>query len=163
MSLDTSVIGRPTMRATVVVERGPVENFAKTLEARNPIYLNEQKAKDAGFANIPAPPTWGFVMEHWGKFEEFQDGEKVEGNPVAEVIGPRLAKGGLILHGEQFFEYHRPIVVGDILCGEGKVVDVYEKESKGKTMAFVVVETVWKDKKTEELVLTTRLNFIHRG
>ena len=39
----------------------------------------------------------------------------------------------------------RPIVVGDVLTGEGKVVDLYEKESKGRTMTFLVVEDQYRD------------------
>ena len=53
--------------------------------------------------------------------------------------------------------------LGDVLVSEGKIVDVYEKESKGKTMTFLVSETVWKDDKTGEPVLTERFNLIHRS
>ena len=81
---------------------------------------------------------------------------------MMEVIGKLMQNGGLILHGEQEFEYHRPIVAGDVLRSEGKVIDAYEKESKGKTMTFVVTETVWSDDKTGEPVLTARFNLIHR-
>ena len=48
------------------------------------------------------------------------------------VMGELYAKGALVLHGEQEFEYHRPIVVGDVLVGEGKIVDVYEKETDSR-------------------------------
>ncbi|MGH9206872.1 MAG: FAS1-like dehydratase domain-containing protein, partial [Acidimicrobiales bacterium] len=65
--------------------------------------------------------------------------------------------------GEQEFIYHRPVQVGDALRGEGKVLDAYERESKGKTMTFVVTETVWFDERTDEPVLTTRFNIIHRS
>jgi acyl dehydratase len=82
---------------------------------------------------------------------------------MGEVIGPLMAKGGLILHGEQEFVYHRPVYVGDVLSGEGSVVDAYTKESKGKTMTFIVTETVWKDDRTGEPVVTTRFNVIHRA
>jgi len=53
--------------------------------------------------------------------------------------------------------------VGDVLVGEGKVVDVYEKESKGKTMTFLVTENVYSDEKTGEPVVSTRMNLIHRS
>ena len=49
------------------------------------------------------------------------------------------------------------------VLGEGKVTDVYEKESKGKTMTFLVTENVFKDAKTGDPVLTTRMNLIHRS
>ena len=39
---------------------------------------------------------------------------------MAEVLGPLMAKGGIILHGEQEFTYHRPVFAGDVLVGEGR-------------------------------------------
>jgi hypothetical protein len=55
------------------------------------------------------------------------------------------------------------LLVGDVLVGEGKIGDFYEKESKGKTMTFIVTETVWRDEQTNEPVVTERFNLIHRA
>ena len=74
-----------------------------------------------------------------------------------------MGGGGLILHGEQEFTYHRPVVVGDVLVGEGTVVDAYRKESKGRTMTFVITETKWVDRETGEPVVTSRFNVLHRS
>ena len=164
MAVDKSLIGTPTGRSKITVERGPVSNFAKAVKDENPIYQNPEAAKAAGFENIPAPPTWAFSMAHWGTFSEDQPPDPTKGrNPVMEVIGSLMQKGGLVLHGEQEFTYHRPLVVGDVLEGEGKVTDVYEKDSKGKTMTFLVTENVYKDAKSGDPVLTTRMNLIHRS
>jgi acyl dehydratase len=164
MPVDTSVIGKPTTRSRVVVERGPVTNFAKACTETNPIYMDESAAKAAGLDNIPAPPTFSFAMGYWGIYPENQaDLEKVEGNPMFEIMGGLMSKGGMVLHGEQEFEYHRPIVVGDVLRSEGKIADIYEKESKGKTMTFIVMETVWSDDKTGEPVVSEKFNLIHRA
>ena len=163
MAVDTSIIGRETGRARVQVERAPLANFAKAVKDDNAVYSDVNAAEAAGFDGVPAPPTFGFALEFWGRYPEPQQGLKpVEGNPMFEVIGKLMQNGGLVLHGEQEFEYHRPIVAGDVLRSEGKVVDAYEKESKGKTMTFVVSETVWSDDKTGEPVLTARFNLIHR-
>jgi acyl dehydratase len=81
---------------------------------------------------------------------------------MAEVLGPLMANGGLILHGEQEFTYTRPVLAGDVLVGEGKVVDAYVKESKGKTMTFIVVETAFTEQATGDPVCTSRMNIIHR-
>lgn len=163
MAVDTSIIGRETGRARVQVERAPLANFAKAVKDDNTVYSDINAAEAAGFDGVPAPPTFGFALEFWGRYPELQKGlTPVEGNPMMEVIGKLMQNGGLILHGEQEFEYHRPIVAGDVLRSEGRVVDAYEKESKGKTMTFVVTETVWSDDKTGEPVLTARFNLIHR-
>lgn len=157
------IVGQPTGSATVVVERGPVAFFADAVLDENPVYRTPEAAHEAGLPGIPAPPTFPFVMETWGKFDELQPSDAPKGNPLMKALGPLMSKGGLILHGEQEFTYHRPVVVGDVLVGEGKVVDAYQKESKGRTMTFVVTETTWVDRDSGEPVVTTRFNVIHRA
>ena len=165
MAVDKTYIGRSLGKTRIVIERGPVSAFARSVKDESPIYQNPDAARRAGFSNIPAPPTYGFsALGFWGKFPDLQpipDGS--QGNPLAEVFGALAQSGGIVLHGEQEFVYHRPIVVGDVLLGEGRVVDLYEKESKGKTMTFMVTENVFRDEKTGEPVLTTRFNLIHRA
>jgi acyl dehydratase len=164
MPVDRSVIGKPTGAFKVRVERGPVANFATAVGDDSSIYRDPAVARAAGFADIPAPPTFSFAAQHWGAFTEDQPPDPTGGvNPMHEVMGKLFAGGGLVLHGEQEFEYHRPIVVGDVLIGTGTLVDVYEKEGKGRTMTFVVVETVWRDDASGEPVVTERFNLIHRS
>ena len=157
------IIGQPTAKAKVIVERGPVQHFADAVLSSSPIYHNPAAAKEAGFGAIPAPPTFPFAMEFSGKFEELQPTDAPTGNPLMTALAPLIAKGGLILHGEQEFLYHRPVQVGDVLVSEGKIIDAYQKESKGRTMTFVVSETNWSDEKTGEPVVTARFNLIHRA
>jgi acyl dehydratase len=158
------VVGRPTGAARVVVERGPVAKFAEAVGDHSPVYRSEEAARSAGFDAVPAPPTYGFsALQYWGRFPEGQPPDPTGGsNPMMEIIGTLMAKGGLVLHGEQEFVYHRPIVEGDVLDNEGRVVDLYEKESKGRTMTFVVVEDVYRNGAGEP-VLTSRMNLIHRA
>jgi hypothetical protein len=156
------LIGKPTGRSKVVIERGPVSHFATAVGSTSPIYHDLDAAKAAGFASIPTPPTWPFAMEFSGKFDELQPADAQEDNPIMAAMGRVMANGGLLLHGEQEFIYHRPIEVGDVLVGEGKVTDAYQKESKGKTMTFFVTETKWSDDATGEPVVTAIFNLIHR-
>ena len=163
MAVDTSVIGRPTGSSRVVIERGPVSNFAGAVKDENPIYRDPGAAKAAGFDDIPAPPTYAFAWEFMGKFPEAQPDNAGVAHPMMEIMAGLREKGGLILHGEQEFEYHRTPVVGDELVSEGRASDLYEKESKGKTMTFIVTETVWKDVRSGDPVVTARFNLIHRS
>jgi acyl dehydratase len=158
-----SIIGKPTGSVTVVVERGPVANFATAVGNDDPAYHDPRAAEALGFPAIPTPPTFPFVMQNWGAFPELQGDDPDGGDALGAVIGRLTAKGGLILHGEQQFEYHRPVMVGDVLRGEGRIVDAYTKESKGHTMTFVVNETVWTEAATGTPVVTTRFNLIHRA
>lgn len=161
---EDEVVGRTTTKGTIVVERGPVAQFAEAVTDRNPIYRDAEAAAAAGFDAIPVPPTFPFAMGHWGKHPEDQpddDPSATGQNPMGEIIGGLMAEGGLVLHGEQEFEYHRPLTVGMRLHEQGKVVDLYTKESKGRTMTFLVTETEYRDD-DGQLVCTARFNLIHR-
>lgn len=154
------LIGTRTQVSTVVIERGPVRFFADSVFDESPESHDPAAAEAAGFDGIVAPPTFPISIESWGRFPELQDG--IEHPGMMAALAPLIANGGLILHGEQSFHYHRPVLVGDVLVGEGTIVDAYAKESKGKTMTFVVTETIWKDRATGEPVVTSRFNIIHR-
>ena len=158
-----AVVGRPTGAATIHVERGPVTAFAKAVTDGNPIYEDPAKASEAGFDAIPAPPTFTFAAQAWGKFPEDQPEDPTGGkNPMAEIMGQLMADGGLILHGEQEFTYHRPVVVGDTLHHEGEVVDLYTKESGERVMTFLVIENRFTDDDGQPVVTET-FNLIHRS
>jgi acyl dehydratase len=163
MAVDTSVIGKSTGAYKVRIERGPVGFFASAVKDENPIYHDAQAAKAAGFDAIPAPPTFTFAMQHMGKFTEDQPEDPTGGkNPMHAVMGALHGDGALILHGEQEFEYHRPVEVGDVLIGDGVVRDIYEKDSDSAVMTFIVIETTWRDEKTNEPAVTERFNLIGR-
>lgn len=161
--VDTSVIGKPVPPATITLERGPTSNFAKAIKDDNPIYQSPQAAKDAGFDNIPIPPTFGFAFAHWGAFPETQPKGHDAPHPLMASMGQLMASGGLILHGEQEFVYHAPVVVGDVLQATGKLTDAYEKQGGGgKTMTFVSAQTDYHNQRGE-LVLSQVMTLIHRS
>lgn len=164
MTVDESIIGATTGTQKIVVERGPVSNFANAILEDNPVYHDLNAAKSAGFDNVPAPAVFGFAMAFWGAQRDLQPAGGASGNPGMQYLYKlRQEKGGTILHGEQAFEYRRPLVVGDVLVGEGKVVEAYEKESGDSVMTFVITQNEYRDEKTGELVLTSRTNLLHRG
>ena len=163
MTVDTSIIGKPTGAWTVTVERGPVTAFANAVADPNPIYRDRRVARDAGFTDLPAPPTFTFAMGFWGAFLEDQPADPTGGtNPMHAVMGAMHGKGALVLHGEQEFTYHRPVQVGDVLHGEGRVADIYEKDTDTATMTFVVIATEWTDAQSGVPVVTEQFNLIAR-
>jgi acyl dehydratase len=163
MAVDTSVIGKPTGAWKITVERGPVSGFAAAVLDTNDIYRDAGAARAAGFNNIPAPPTFTFAMQFWGAFVEDQPPDPTGGqNPMHSIMGELFGQGALVLHGEQEFQYHRPIEVGDVLVGEGKLMDIYEKETDSASMTFVVIQTQWKDAESGSPVVTEQFNLIAR-
>jgi acyl dehydratase len=51
-----------------------------------------------------------------------------------------------LVHGEQEFEFVRPVKIGETLTLTGRIADIYEKtNSSGAVLDFVVLETEGKD------------------
>ena len=165
MTVDTSVIGKPTGACRVVLDRAVLAQFAKSVGDTNRVYQRDTDAQAAGLAGVPAPPTFTFAAPYWSAFradEQPTDPTKGGGNPMHTIMGDLYAQGALVLHGEQEFTFHRTPVAGDVLDGLQKITDIYEKETNSARMTFVVMETEWTDATTSEPVVTERFNLIAR-
>jgi len=156
--------GAPMTAHTIHVERGSVSRFADAVTDKNPVYHDLRAAKTAGFDAPPVPPTWTFASAFLGAYTEDQPADPTggKGHPMMKLMTNLMKNGGMVLHGEQEFIYHQPVQCGDVLSSTGKITDVYTKESGGKVMTFVVMETVFKNKSGEPVV-TEIFNLIHRG
>ncbi|MGE0826985.1 MAG: MaoC family dehydratase N-terminal domain-containing protein [Candidatus Binatia bacterium] len=108
---DKNDIGRGGKPVVMKIEAGKIREFAKAIKDRNPLYFDEAVAKEE-LGGIMPPPTFLMTLAHW------DDGE---GQPRVQLDTRR------ILHGEQEFEYFKPIYVGDILTAVTKVANVFEK------------------------------------
>ena len=124
--LDKNLIGTVLPPHTVALEAGRLRFFAKAIGETNPVYLDEAAAQAAGYASLPAPPTFLFCLE------------MEQPDPLAwlKVIGADLSR---ILHGEQSFRYFLPVCAGDQLTFQTSISDIYDK--KGGALEFVVRQT----------------------
>ncbi|SDK12945.1 MULTISPECIES: MaoC family dehydratase N-terminal domain-containing protein [Bradyrhizobium] len=125
--VDRSAIGRSFTPVTARVEPGRLRYFLNTLGEQNPVYRDETAARAAGYSAMPAPPTYLFCLELMDAERPFE---------FLTELNIDLAR---VLHGEQRFSYHAPVVVGDTLTFQSRVADVTDK--KGGAMTMVVVET----------------------
>ncbi len=157
-------IGKPTGAGTIHLERGAVSRFATAVTDDNPVYHDLAAARAAGLDAPPLPPTWTFAAQYLGTWPEDQPEDPTggEGNPMMKIMRELMKGGGLVLHGEQEFRYHKTARCGDVLHWSGAITDIYTKESKGKVMTFIVMETVFRDDEGEPVV-TEIFNLIHRG
>ena len=112
-----------------VVERGKIAEFARAV-------LNE--SAEHSKPDAVAPPTFPQTLSFW-RMRQPRPGTGGGGGGEARDMRR-------VLHGEQEFEYVRPLRAGDVLTATSKIVDEYEKEGKrGGTMRFVVSETQFRD------------------
>ncbi|WP_424018873.1 FAS1-like dehydratase domain-containing protein [Halorientalis pallida] len=136
------------------VEVGKVAEFATALRDENPIHHDAAAAADRGFDRIPAPLTF----TRTAYFPRYRP-DGVDGTPGFD-LGFRQA---YTVHGEQAYEYERPLVVGDVLSGETTLVDVFQRDGRrGGTMTFAVSETAFRDQ-DGDLVVTARSTAIETG
>lgn len=121
--IDEDAIGMTFAPVHTKVEGGRLRYFFETIGERNPVYRDPAAAAAAGYAGIPIPPTYLFCLE-------MMDAE----NPF-EFLARLKIDISRILHGEQTFVYHAPVVVGDQLAFETRVKSVAQK--KGGAMTII--------------------------
>lgn len=159
----TDLIGTELPPATVAVERGAVAAFAAAVTDTSPVYRRADAAAAGGFAAIPAPPTFTFAARLLGAFEDLQPARPDGALDVAEIIAALRADGGLILHAEQEFTYHRPVLAGSTVRLTGLVEDVrVTTNSRGKQLTFVRIRTDTHDE-AGELLVTEVMTLLHRA
>lgn len=122
------IAGRHFGTAQAVVQGEGIREFCHVIGETNPLYLDTDVARKAGYRDIVAPPTYVFVV----KFSVMHPAN------VMHELGLEGAAGKL-LHAEQAFEYHAPVCAGDKLHFEERVADAYAKRNGG--LIFVVLET----------------------
>lgn len=138
----------------LAIEEGKVTEFARAITDENPVFQDEEIARERGYDSIPAP----LIFTRVAYFPRYRP----EG--IDENLGFDLGfQREYVLHGEQEYEFERPVVVGDVLTGETTLVDVFQKEgSRGGTMTFAVFETEYTDQ-DGETVLLERFTRIETG
>lgn len=114
--IDKSWIGRDLGDSVLPIEAGRLKFFAKAIGETNPIYLDEAAARDAGYAALPAPPTFLFAAS-------------LDSGVVFRMLEDMRVPIGKVLHGEQSFEYRAAIVAGDLITVSSKVSNIYEKKN----------------------------------
>ena len=144
--LDRSLIGRQGEPVVHEVEKGAIRSFAEAIGDPNPIYVDEVAARAAGYASLVAPPTFPVALASNERFRHSLD------------LGTRS-----IIHGEQQFEYARPIVAGDRITVRSKVADVQERAGSSGAMDVLVIEDEGRDDKGELIFRTRAMLILRRG
>ena len=85
-----------------LVGREKVREFARAVLATNPINLDPEAARAAGYDDVVAPPTFAVVVQE-------QTLAQLLAEPDAGIDFSR------VVHGDQRFTFTRPIVAGDLL------------------------------------------------
>lgn len=145
MPLNQALKGKEYPDVEFNVERDKVIAFCEAIGEDDPIYLVAEAAKAAGYPEQVAPPTFAIVPQMGASGYVVTDPE----------MGLDFTR---IVHGEQEFDYRRPLLVGDRLKATPRVGDIYAKGPN----EFLVIEAEVKDE-SGETVLISRSTLLSRG
>lgn len=139
MSVNPEIQGK-TYPATppYVVGREKVREFARATLAAAPLHTEVAAARDAGFGDLVAPPTFPVVIQELTLAQLLAD----------EDAGVDFSR---VVHGDQRFSYSRPVVAGDELVAQLTVAAV--KQLGGHSM--VTARTEMTDASGEHVVTAT--------
>jgi acyl dehydratase len=135
--VDKSAIGKTTSISTMEVEKGHIRRFARAIGDDNPLYHDEEYAKKSRYGGIIAPPTFPTTFGF-------------EGERVLEGLNINYAR---LLHGEQAYEYFKPIMAGDVISFSTKITDVIEKEGRSGVMDIITTETTGYNQRDERVFI----------
>ncbi len=112
MRVSTDYIGRTfPPGAPYEVSRVKIAEFADAIGDPNPVYRDRDAAQAAGHPDVIAPPTFAIVVSMASSSRAMAD----------PGLGLNYA---MVVHGEQRFEYARPVVAGDVLVATSTISNI---------------------------------------
>jgi acyl dehydratase len=145
MPLNPSLKGKEYPEVSLQAERDQVVQFADALGEDGPVFRDPQEGKAAGYPEQVAPPTFVTKIQILSSAQVVLDQE----------LGLNYM---MVVHGEQEFEWRRPVVVGDVLSAVPRIADIY---ARGRN-EFLVIEAEVKDESGETIGIS-RSTLISRG
>lgn len=118
------------------VDRSAIRRYAAAIGEIDPACFDIDAAREAGHADLLAPPTFVYTLSS------------------GTVPGVSLPPAGN-LHGEQEFEFHRPVVAGDQVSVVRRLVDTKVRDGRSGRMRIHTFENQGTDE-AGELVFVAR-------
>ncbi|OIP29016.1 MAG: hypothetical protein COW04_09750 [Deltaproteobacteria bacterium CG12_big_fil_rev_8_21_14_0_65_43_10] len=132
----TKLIGKSGQPMILEVERGAIRKFADAVGDKNPLYWDDEYARNSRYGSIIAPPGFFGWPVKWDSPMPFLPAIRDELIMALINAGyPRIVDGGIE------FEFCQPVRFGDTLVAVAKISDIYTRESKGGTLVISVTET----------------------
>jgi acyl dehydratase len=125
------------------VGREKIKEYARAVGETNPVHLDVQAARDAGYADVVAPPTFAVVYSILSLGPAMFDPELAMNLPM-------------MVHGGQEFEWGPLVVAGDEITTTGSVKNIYERDGRG----YYVFETVSINQRGEQVCRGTFTNIV---
>lgn len=143
MALKTDAVGKTWGPAVYAVGREKIKEYAHAVGEGNPVHLDHEAARAAGYADVVAPPMFAVVYS-------------------APAMGPVLFDPDVamnfaaMVHGGQEFVWGPPVVAGDELTTNVECKSIEARDGKG----FYVFESVTTNQRGETVCTATWTNIV---
>src|SRR3982751_2843887 len=107
-------VGKTYPSTLYAVGREKIKEYARAVGETNPLHLDVQAARAAGYRDVVAPPMFAVVYSAPAMTPAIFDGE----------VGINF---GLMVHGAQEFRWGPPVVAGDEIATTVTVKDISER------------------------------------
>ena len=125
MPVNTQAIGKSFPSTVYAAGREKIKEYAHAVGESNPLHLDPEAARSAGYADVVAPPMFCVVYSSPSVAPAIFDPD----------VGINFA---MMVHGGQQFEWGPLVVAGDEITTTTTVKDISERDGKG----FYVFESV---------------------
>jgi acyl dehydratase len=143
--IDHKFIGKEYPPTEYEIGREKMKEYAHAINDASPFYHDRQFGKGSLYGDNIAPPNFAAVYNLMGCASMFMD--------------PDLKLNyAMLVHGEQEFEWLKPVKPGDVITTTGKIVDIAEKGNND-----VITYETRSTNQEGDLVTVGRATFVIRG
>ena len=125
---DRSLINKTYPPVIFDIEKQRVKFFSKATGQTDPVYFDEDAAKEKGFPSLLAPPTFLTTVSHEQK------------NPYQYLHDLSIDMKN-VLHAGQSYKYHDLVFAGDQITMESKIKNMFDK--KNGSLQFIEFESMF--------------------
>jgi acyl dehydratase len=143
--IDHKFIGKEYEPTVYEIGREKMREYARAVGDQNSLIMDDDAGKAGKNGDCIAPPVFASVYNLMGAAQVFFDPE----------VKLNMA---MLVHGEQEFEFHKPVVPGDVITTRGRIADILEKGNND-----LVVYEARSVNQDGELVTVGRATFVIRG
>jgi len=143
--IDQKFVGREYPVTTYEIGREKMKEYAAAIGDMNSMYHDRETGKKSKYGDNIAPPNFAAVYNLMGCAQMFFDTEL-------------KLNFAMLVHGEQEFEFLKPVKPGDVITTTGKIAEVMAKGNND----LVVFEARSKNQEGD-LVTIGRATFVIRG
>lgn len=141
MAINPDHLGREYPAPEVYeVTRGKIREFAEAINDPNPAYVDRESARTLGYADVVAPPTFPVILGMAGSVQAVADPD----------LGVDFSR---VVHGDQRFQYSRPLLAGDVLSSVTRITGIKTLGSN----ELLTLETEASDSGGEHVVTATMM------